>query len=127
MLPERTYDAGELASALQDAINASSWLSTCYTCIYNAAKQTITISRPESDQSFFMVNDDLLSDPGFQDPADPRTALFEAYNLDWSSTKSAHELLGLGQKLLGQQQDGAADDHDHGPSGPCLYLRGGHR
>ena len=96
-LPERTYDAEELAAALQTAMNTSSWLSSDYTCTYNVAKQTISISRPTSDQSFFIVNDDLLSDPAFQSLVDPRTALFEAYDLDFNNTKSAHELLGLGK------------------------------
>ena len=96
-LPERTYDAEELAAALQTAMNASSWLSSDYTCTYNVAKQTISISRPTSDQSFFIVNDDLLSDPAFKSLVDPRTALFEAYDLDFNNTKSAHELLGLGR------------------------------
>ena len=97
ILPERTYDAEELASALQDAMNAVSWISGDYTCTYNVQKQTISISRPTSDQSFFMANDDLLSDPAFQAMVDPRTALFEAYDLDFNNTKSAHELLGLGK------------------------------
>ena len=97
ILPERTYDAEELASALQDAMNAVSWISGDYTCTYNVQKQTISISRPTSDQSFFMANDDLLSDPAFQALVDPRTALFEAYDLDFNNTKSAHELLGLGK------------------------------
>ena len=97
ILPERTYDAEELASALQDAMDAASWLSADYTCTYNVAKQTITISRPESDPSFFMANGDLLSDPVFQALVYPKTALFEAYDLDWSNKKSAHELLGLGK------------------------------
>ena len=44
-----------------------------------------------------MANDDLLSDPAFQALVDPRTALFEAYDLDFNNTKSAHELLGLGK------------------------------
>ena len=71
VLPERTYDAEELATALQDAMNAASWLSAQYTCTYNVQKQTITVSRPASDQSFFMANDDLLSDPAFQALVDP--------------------------------------------------------
>ena len=97
ILPERTYDAEELAAALQTAMNTASWLSSDYTCTYNVAKQTISISRPTTDQSFFIVNDDLLSDPAFQALVDPRTALFEAYVLDFNDTKSAHELLGLGR------------------------------
>ena len=96
-LPERTYDAEELAAALQTAMNTSSWLSSDYTCTYNVAKQTISISRPTSDPSFFIVKDDLLSYPAFQSLVDPRTALFEAYDLDFNNTKSAHELLGLGK------------------------------
>ena len=35
--------------------------------------------------------------PLFQSLVDPRTSNFEAYNLDWNNTKSAHELLGLGK------------------------------
>ena len=57
ILPERTYDAEELASALQDAMDAASWLSAGYACTYNTARRTITVSRPVSDQSFFMTND----------------------------------------------------------------------
>ena len=38
VLPERTYDAEELASALQDATNAAAWLSSDYTCTYNVEK-----------------------------------------------------------------------------------------
>ena len=73
------------------------WLSSGYTCTYNNAKQRITMNRPANDQNFFMVDDDLLSDPAFQALVDPRTALFEAYNLDFNNTKSAHERLGLGK------------------------------
>ena len=97
ILPERTYDAEELASALQDAMNAAAWLEPTYTCTYNVAKQTISISRPETEQSFYIVNDELLSDPAFQAIALPRTKLFAEYELDWNNTKSAHELLGLGK------------------------------
>ena len=61
ILPERTYDAEELASALQTAMNAAAWLGTQYTCTYNVERQTITIKRPENDQSFFIINDDVLS------------------------------------------------------------------
>ena len=121
ILPERTYDAEELASALQTAMNSASRLAATYTCTYNVAKQTISISRPESNQSFFIVNDDLLSDPTFQALVDPRTALFEAYDLDFNNTKSAHELLGLGKGLFGQHSD-STGDHDPGPAGPGLYL-----
>ena len=95
VLPERTYDAEELAAALQTAMNDAAWLSSDYTCAYNVEKQTITISRPSSEQSFYIVNDDLLSDPAFLALVDPRTSNFEAYDLDVN--KSAHELLGLGK------------------------------
>ena len=44
VLPERTYDAEELATALQTAMNDAAWLSSTYTCTYNVEKQTITIS-----------------------------------------------------------------------------------
>ena len=77
VLPERTYDAEGLAAALQTAMNAVSWISAEYTCTYNVAKHTSTISRPENDQSFCMANDDLLADPVFQALVDRRTRLFE--------------------------------------------------
>ena len=65
ILPERTYDAEALASALQTAMNAAAWLSADYTCTYNVAKQTVSTRRPETGQSFYIVNDDLLADPAF--------------------------------------------------------------
>ena len=76
-------------------MSAASWLSSDYTCTYDVANQTMTINRPVGDQSFFMVNDDLLADPVSQALVGPRTALFEAYDLDWDNTKTARALVGL--------------------------------
>jgi len=97
ILPQRTYDAEELASALQEAMNLTTWMGQGYTCTYNVEKQTITVTRPEGDRSFYIVNDDLLADPAFQALVEPRTKFYAEYYLDWNNTKSAHELLGLGK------------------------------
>mgnify|MGYP006975542518 CR=1 FL=1 len=46
-LPERTYVAEELASALQTAINNASWFGYHqYSCTFNIDTQTITGLRP---------------------------------------------------------------------------------
>ena len=93
-LPERGYVADELSDALESAMNLASIFGGGYTCVYNESKQTITIS---SANPFFVVNDDLLNDPGLPAQVQPITAGSAAYALDFSNLESAHQLLGLGR------------------------------
>ena len=93
-LPERGYVADELSDALESAMNLASIFGGGYTCVYNESKQTITIS---SSNPFFVVNDDLLNDPGLPAQVQPITAGSAAYALDFSNLESAHQLLGLGR------------------------------
>ena len=57
-------------------------------------QQTITIS---SANPFFVVNDDLLRDPGLPAQVQPITAGSAPYSLDFANLESAHQLLGLGR------------------------------
>ena len=53
-LPERAYEATELASALQTALNAASWFGdNLYTCTFTEARQMITIARPQTEAARF--------------------------------------------------------------------------
>ena len=76
-LPERSYVAEELASALQTAINNASWFGdNQYTCTYNIDTQTITVSRPpDGDRSFFYTFECVDAEPsvpGSNEPNDTR-------------------------------------------------------
>ena len=53
-LPERAYEATELASALQTALNAAAWSGdNLYTCTFDETRQTIKIARPSDGSRSF--------------------------------------------------------------------------
>ena len=94
-LAERGYVADELAVELQTALNNASIFGGGYTCTFDANRQTISIVR--ADNGFFVVNDGLLSDPGFPDQVTPLTAGSNPYVMNFNDPQSAHHLLGLGK------------------------------
>ena len=96
-LPERSYVAEELASALQTAINNASWFGdNQYTCTYDIDTQTITVSRPpDGARSFFIPSNTLMQNQAFQAQTNPMTSGSVAYFIDWNNPQSALGLFGL--------------------------------